>query len=50
MSFKMSRKQYAQMYGPTTGDSIRLADTDLSFKLRKTIQPMVKKLCLVVEK
>src|SRR5690625_7835391 len=29
MSFKMSREQYAQMYGPTTGDSVRLADTDL---------------------
>ncbi|WP_022870117.1 urease subunit alpha [Yaniella halotolerans] len=29
MSFEMSRKQYAEMYGPTTGDAIRLADTDL---------------------
>ncbi len=29
MSFKMSRKQYADLYGPTTGDSIRLADTKL---------------------
>ncbi|HIY85868.1 MAG TPA: urease subunit alpha [Candidatus Yaniella excrementavium] len=29
MSFQMSRKQYAEMYGPTTGDAIRLADTDL---------------------
>lgn len=29
MSFKMSRKQYADLYGPTTGDSIRLADTQL---------------------
>jgi urease subunit alpha len=35
MSFKMSRKQYAQMYGPTTGDSIRLADTDLLIQIEK---------------
>ena len=35
MSFKMPRKQYAQMYGPTTGDSIRLADTDLAIQIEK---------------
>ncbi|MDQ0200507.1 urease subunit alpha [Neobacillus ginsengisoli] len=29
MSFRMSRKQYADMFGPTTGDAVRLADTDL---------------------
>jgi urease subunit alpha len=29
VSFEMSRKQYAEMYGPTTGDAVRLADTDL---------------------
>ncbi|MBT4888200.1 MAG: urease subunit alpha [Rhodospirillales bacterium] len=26
---KMSRKDYAQMYGPTTGDAVRLGDTNL---------------------
>ena len=26
---KMSRKDYAEMYGPTTGDAIRLGDTSL---------------------
>jgi len=26
---KMTRAQYASMYGPTTGDAVRLADTDL---------------------
>jgi urease subunit alpha len=31
----MSRKQYAQMYGPTTGDSIRLADTDILIQIEK---------------
>src|SRR5699024_8828296 len=35
MSFKMSREQYAQMYGPTTGDSVRLADTDLFIEVEK---------------
>ncbi|NOU74233.1 urease subunit alpha [Paenibacillus sp. LMG 31458] len=35
MSFKMTRKQYAQMYGPTTGDSIRLADTELFIQIEK---------------
>jgi len=29
MAFKMSRAAYADMFGPTTGDRMRLADTDL---------------------
>src|SRR5712671_7694581 len=29
MALEISRKQYAALYGPTTGDRIRLADTDL---------------------
>ncbi|MDM5328825.1 urease subunit alpha [Neobacillus sp. CF12] len=35
MSFKMSRKQYADMFGPTMGDAIRLADTDLFIEIEK---------------
>ncbi|HEY9576915.1 MAG TPA: urease subunit alpha, partial [Pseudobacillus sp.] len=35
MSFKMSRKQYAEMFGPTTGDSVRLADTNLFIQIEK---------------
>ena len=35
MSFKMSRQQYASMYGPTTGDAVRLADTDLFIEIEK---------------
>nr|WP_263323308.1 urease subunit alpha [Neobacillus sp. Marseille-Q6967] len=35
MSFRMSRKQYADMFGPTTGDAIRLADTDLFIEIEK---------------
>src|SRR5215813_8394532 len=29
MSYKMSRANYAAMFGPTTGDRVRLADTEL---------------------
>jgi urease subunit alpha len=29
MSLEIPRKQYADLYGPTPGDAIRLADTDL---------------------
>ncbi len=29
MSFKISRRAYAETYGPTKGDRLRLADTDL---------------------
>jgi urease subunit alpha len=35
MSFQMSRKQYADMFGPTTGDAIRLADTELFIEIEK---------------
>ena len=35
MSFKMTRKHYAEMYGPTTGDAIRLADTELLLEIEK---------------
>ena len=29
MSFELPREQYVSLYGPTTGDAIRLADTEL---------------------
>ena len=29
MSYKISRAAYADMFGPTVGDKVRLADTDL---------------------
>lgn len=35
MSHEMSRKQYADMFGPTTGDLIRLADTVLFIEIEK---------------
>ena len=33
--FKIKRSEYAGMYGPTTGDKIRLADTDLFIEIEK---------------
>ena len=35
MSFKMDREEYAQHYGPTVGDSIRLGDTNLFAAIEK---------------
>ncbi|MEH7121185.1 urease subunit alpha [Neobacillus vireti] len=35
MSFHMPRKQYADMFGPTVGDAVRLADTDLFIEIEK---------------
>tara|TARA_Y100000389_G_scaffold204155_1_gene255275 strand:- start:1110 stop:2810 length:1701 start_codon:yes stop_codon:yes gene_type:complete len=32
---KISRQAYAEMYGPTTGDQVRLADTDLFIEVEK---------------
>ncbi len=33
MSFKISRQAYAEMMGPTTGDRVRLADTELFIEI-----------------
>jgi urease subunit alpha len=35
MSIKISRAAYADMFGPTTGDRIRLADTELFIEVEK---------------
>ncbi|SEQ84387.1 urease subunit alpha [Treponema bryantii] len=35
MSFTIDGKKYAAMYGPTTGDKIRLADTNLIIQVEK---------------
>ncbi len=35
MSYTMSRKAYASMFGPTTGDKVRLADTELFIEVEK---------------
>ena len=35
MSTKISGEKYAAMYGPTTGDKVRLADTSLVIEVEK---------------
>jgi urease subunit alpha len=35
MSAKMERAVYAEMFGPTTGDRVRLADTDIIIEVEK---------------
>ncbi|CAN7375699.1 urease subunit alpha [Rhizobium rhizogenes] len=35
MSYKISRAAYANMFGPTTGDKVRLADTELFIEVEK---------------
>ncbi|WP_127752979.1 MULTISPECIES: urease subunit alpha [unclassified Devosia] len=35
---KISRRQYSDLYGPTTGDKIRLGDTDLYVEVEKDLR------------
>jgi urease subunit alpha len=35
MAYKISRSAYADMFGPTTGDKVRLADTELVIQVEK---------------
>jgi urease, alpha subunit len=35
MSLEINRTRYANMYGPTTGDKVRLGDTDLIIEIEK---------------
>ncbi|WP_183802950.1 urease subunit alpha [Rhizobium sp. BK316] len=35
MPYKISRAAYARMFGPTTGDKVRLADTELFIEIEK---------------
>lgn len=35
MGLRMDRRQYADMYGPTKGDKIRLADTEIIIEIEK---------------
>lgn len=37
MSFELSRERYASLYGPTTGDAIRLADSELIARIEKDL-------------
>src|SRR5258708_29248564 len=35
MSLELPRRTYADLYGPTTGDRVRLADSDLIIEIEK---------------
>jgi urease subunit alpha len=37
MSLRMSRRQHADLYGPTTGDRVRLADTELLIRVERDL-------------
>lgn len=37
MPLELSRKQYADMFGPTVGDQVRLADTDLFIQVERDL-------------
>src|ERR1700726_1916587 len=37
MSVKIKRSVYADMFGPTTGDRVRLADTDLIIEVERDL-------------
>ena len=35
MSIQINRTKYANMFGPTVGDKVRLADTELFIEIEK---------------
>ena len=37
MTLRMTRRQYADLYGPTTGDRVRLADTELFIRVERDL-------------
>jgi len=44
MPATIKRSDYAAMFGPTVGDKVRLADTDLIIEVEKTsLAPMAKR-------
>ena len=47
---KISGQQYSMMYGPTVGDKVRLADTDLIIEVEKTTPYTVMNVNSVVVK
>jgi len=44
MPHHIPRPDYAAMYGPTAGDKVRLADTDLIIEMRLNLTPYRDKL------
>ena len=44
MSFELSRKRYADLYGPTVDDAVRLGDTDLFAQIDRNMTAYVSAL------
>ena len=45
---QISRQQYADLYGPTVGDKIRLGDTDLYVEIEKDLRTAMATNCNTV--
>jgi urease subunit alpha len=50
MSYRMDRRAYAETFGPTTGDRVRLADTELFIEVEKDFTTTGMKLNLAAAK
>ena len=37
MPLRLTRRQYAEMFGPTVGDQVRLADTELFIEVERDL-------------
>src|SRR4029453_8466396 len=37
VTLRLTRRQYADLYGPTTSDRVRLADTDLFIRIERDL-------------
>ena len=47
MTLRLPRRQYADLYGPTTGDRVRLADTELL--IRDAMEKIMRnRTCLLI--
>ena len=50
MATKLSRSVYAGMFGPTTGDRVRLADTDIIMASARAYLSALNKLAYLAAK
>ena len=50
MAVNISRRDYAGMYGPTTGDKLRLADTEIFIEVEKDLTTYGEELSLAAAK
>ena len=41
MTLRLSRRQHADLYGPTVGDQVRLADTELFVEVERDLSEQI---------